>query len=93
MIISARIEDTYVNISSWNVVSDSGANIEPVNEITRVAQCCYAGIFVPPTETFIFQVIGLDSSGYSFSHFTDTAIQVSSVILRLGKPDIRNSII
>lgn len=85
VVLSALFGDSTVNITEVNVISDNGASSQPINDTSSVAQCCYAGVFVPPNESYVFQVIGVDSSGYTFSHFTDTAIQVSSVLLVLGK--------
>ena len=83
--MTAEIDGAVVNISSLNVISNNGASIQSISGLISVAQCCYAGVFVPPAEAYVFQVIGMDTHGYPFSHFTDVAMQVSSVLLVLGK--------
>ncbi len=85
ILLSLGITDNPVTISGLNVITDDGTHVQPINDIVNVSQSSYAGVFTPPADAFYFQVIGIDSRGYFFSHFTDTAMQVSSVNLILGK--------
>ena len=73
-----------LTVKEINVVDSSGTIYETITNILPLDSNAFAINFVPPDVPFQWQIVGRDEEGYTFSHISDTALQVSDIDLSLG---------
>lgn len=73
-----------VNVSVLNLISGDGTILLSINNLTRLGEESYVGVFLPPSEAFVLQLVGTDHNGYNFSHISDTSVEVSFIDLALS---------
>ena len=72
-------------INTINLINDDGVTIRSLNNLTVLGEGRYARVFVPPSEPFVFQLLGTDENGYNLSHISDTSVETPAIDLTLGK--------
>ena len=76
--------NTSITVNTLNLINANGTILASITNLTTLGGDSYAGVFLPPSEAFVLQLLGMDGNGYTFSHFSDTSVTVSAVDLTLG---------
>lgn len=69
-----------MTVNMLNIVNNDGI-ILTIGNLSRLDEDSYAGVFIPPSEVFILQLLGFDGNGY---HISDTSIGVTRIDLTLS---------
>ena len=74
-----------VTVSALNLIDEDGFLLESLSNITDLGSNRYGTAFLPPSQTFQLQVLGIDQNGYIILRTSDASIRVTEVSLILSK--------
>ena len=84
--LAAEIEaqGSSITLQELSLTGSDGLSILSVDNVTRLRENEYVGVFMPLSSPFLLKVVGRDENGFNYSHVRDTAVELSLINLSLG---------
>ena len=76
--------DISITVTELNLINTEDTVLQSISNLSNLGRGTYAGTFMPPSQTFTLQLVGVDNNGFNFSHISDTSTEVSFINLSLG---------
>lgn len=77
------INGVNLTVNEINLINADGVNLTSITNFTTLSEGIYVGIFLPPPEAFMLQLLGVDGNGYKISRVGETLVEVSTILLAL----------